>query len=188
MSLSKSIPIALALTLLTPGVVIGDDDTGFYIGIAGNRLDANFDDVSDVSFDDSDTAASIKGGYMFNNYFGVEVGYLDLGDYEGDSGVTIDADSFQLAGVLNYDVTEKFDIYGKLGAFFVNAKSDQVLPIVGLVQEDDDTTEVYAAIGGELDLGALNFFAEYSVVDTDINDLTIDIISLGVKYEFGPWR
>lgn len=58
--MSKSIPIILALTLLIPGITIADDDTGFYIGIAGNRLYANFDDVDDLSFDDSDTAASIK--------------------------------------------------------------------------------------------------------------------------------
>jgi OOP family OmpA-OmpF porin len=171
--------------LLGLPIASADDDTGWYAGIAVNRLDADFEDRSDLDFDDSDDTASIKLGYMFNPWFGLEGGYLDLGDYTGGSGLSIDADAFQFAGVLNWEVVGILDVYGKLGAFFVNADSDQFIPGFGRVEEDDDATEAYAGIGAELDFGTWNLFGEFSAVDTDVSDLTIDIITFGVKYEFG---
>ena len=54
---------------------------------------------------------------------------------------------------------------------FVNAKLDQVVPIIGLVREDDDEASVFGAVGAELDLGQFNVFAEYARMDTDVSEL-----------------
>jgi hypothetical protein len=175
----------LCAGVMSSGAVVADDDTGWFIGAGISRLDADFEDVSDVSFSDSDNTGSLKAGYMFNNNVGVELGYLDLGDYTGDGGLTVDANAGTLALILNWPVAEKVDLYGKIGAFFVKAKSNQVIPFVGPVQEDDDTSDLYGALGGEIDLGQLNFFAEFSAVDTEVSKLNIDILTLGIKWEFG---
>jgi len=161
-----------------------DDDTGWYAGVGISRLDANYQDVSDLSFDDSDNSFQLKGGYMFNDVFGLEIGWQDLGDYDGDGGITVDADTFWLAGVANWSVSEKVDLYAKLGAFFVKATSNQVIPPVGPVRDDQDNTEFGGAIGIEWDFGKPNLFLEYGRVDTDVADLRVDIITLGFKYEF----
>jgi len=167
------------------GVAQADDDTGGYIGVGVSRLDADFEDIADLSFDDSDSTAQVKGGYMFNDIWGVEGGWLDLGDYEGDSGIEVDADGFWIAGLANWSVSERWDLYGKLGAVFINAKSDQFVPGIGLVEEDDDETNAFGGVGAEVDFGNWNIFGEFMVMDTDVSDLNIDIVTLGVKYEFG---
>ncbi len=181
----KIIVGATALVLAFGAVALrADDDTGWYLGIGASRLDGNYQDVDDLSFDDSDTAVQLKGGYMFNDIFGVEGGWLDLGNYEGDSGIKVDADTFWLAGVANWSVSEKVDLYAKLGAFFINAKSDQFIQGIGQVADDQDNTEFGGAIGIEWDFGKPNLFLEYGRVDTDVADLRVDIITLGFKYEF----
>lgn len=182
---NKIIVSATALLLaLGSHALQADDDTGWYVGAAATRLDANFKDIDDLDFDESDTTWYIKGGYMFNDILGLEGGYLDLGDYEGGSGVKVDADAFWLGGVANWSVAEQFDLYAKLGAFFVNAKSDQFIPGIGQVRDDDDKTELAGGVGAEWDLGTWNFFLEYNRIDTSVSDLRVDAIALGVKYEF----
>ncbi len=183
---SKKIVVSATALLLASGAfaVQADDDTGWYLGAGVTRLDANFKDIDDLDFDDSDNAFFIKGGYMFNDIIGLEGGWLDLGDYEGGSGIKVDADAFWLAGVANWSVAEQFDLYAKLGAFFVNATSDQFIPGIGQISDDDDKTELGGGIGAEWDLGNWNIFLEYNRIDTSVTDLRVDAIGLGVKYEF----
>ncbi|MDH3379467.1 MAG: outer membrane beta-barrel protein, partial [Gammaproteobacteria bacterium] len=137
----EAVMVTGVLMLLAVPTASADDDTGWYAGVGVNRLDADFKDRSDLSFDDSDNTASVKLGYMFNPWFGLEGGYLDLGDYTGGGGLNVDADAFQFAGILNWEAGEIVDLYAKLGAFFLNANSDQFIPGVGQVKEDDDATE-----------------------------------------------
>ena len=185
---TKTIIVGATALVLALGTfpLRADDDTGWYAGVGISRLDANYQDVSDLSFDDSDNSFQLKGGYMFNDVLGLEIGWQDLGDYDGDGGITVDADTFWLAGVANWSVSEKVDLYAKLGAFFVKATSNQVIPGFGPVRDDQDNTEFGGAIGIEWDFGKPNLFLEYGRVDTDVADLRVDIITLGFKYEFSP--
>lgn len=188
MSVSKKIlPAAIALALLVPvtGMAAGRDGSGMYVGAAANRLDASFDDASNVSFDDSDTTWSVFGGFMFNKWFGAEVGYLDLGSYASDSGLKLDADAISLAAVANWNLSNNFALYGKLGVFFLESNSEQVIPGIGLVQDGEDSTQEYVAVGAQFNFGnGLGLYGEYSWADTSVNDLNIDIISVGLKYYF----
>lgn len=189
MNVSKQLLAAgFSLALLTPGAAFaqGNGDTGLYVGATANWLDADFENADDVSFDDSDTTWGVRVGYMFNEYFGIEGGYIDLGNYEGGSGIEVDADSWQLAAIVNYNFTEQFSLYGKGGLFFVNAKSDQFVPGVGLFQEDDNETEAYLGVGAEFDVvETFSLFAEYSWIDTNVSDLSINMVLVGAKYNFG---
>jgi OOP family OmpA-OmpF porin len=157
--------MALLLVMSQPSAR-ADDDTGWYVGVSLNRLNAEFKDRDDKNFDDTDDAFGIKGGYMFNNYFGVEAGYMDLGSYKGGSGIEIDANGWNLAAVGNWPVSDKWDLYGKLGAFAVDADSDQFIPGIGRVKKGEDETEFYGAIGAEYDFGQWNIFGEFCKVDT----------------------
>ncbi len=177
-----------SLLMLSTANVLADDDTGWFIGVSANRVSADFEDSNDVDFDDSDTAFGVRAGYMFTDVVGVELGYLDLGDFSADGDrpgnrIDVDADAFSVALVLNWAVHDQVDLYGKLGAYHIDANSDSVAAGVRL-EEGDSETEAFYAVGAELDLGQFNVFTEFSQVDTDVNDLAFDIISLGVKFEF----
>lgn len=175
----------LAATLVAAAVVVpahADDDTGPYAGISVNRLSTNEADVRDVRFRDSDNALGLKFGYLFDGRFGLEGGYLDLGDYRargGDRGadLTLDVEGYYLVGVYNHELAANWDVYGKLGVFAVDTDSS-------LTGFNRSSTEPYGGIGVEYDFGDWNLFGEYTKLDTDVDDLTIDAISLGVKYEF----
>lgn len=176
--------IAVGLfSIFAMSTAVADDDTGFYIGASANWLSADQADVNDVNFEDSDTAFGARIGYMFSNYVGIEGGYLDLGDYNteaNDKGVdlNLDADGWYAVGVLNFTVLENLDLYGKLGAFFIDANTD-------FFEFDESDTELYGGVGIEYDFGQFNLFGEFTALDTDVNDLTIDILTVGAKLEFG---
>ena len=179
------VTIATSAIMLTgTNVIQADDDTGWFVGAGLARLDANFDSPTDANFDDSDDTWQLKFGYMFTDIVGIEGGYVDLGNYQGSRGGEIDADGYSIAGVLNWSVADRWDIYGKLGAAMIEAKSDQFIPGVGLVREDDDETNVFGGVGVEYDLGTLNFYFEWARMDTDVADLKVDAIALGIKAEF----
>ncbi len=178
-----------ALFIFTTSVVLADDDSGWYFGASGNRLSADFEDVDDVNFSESDTALGLQIGYMFTNLIGLEAGYIDLGDYSapGDNpgnALQLDADAFSAALVLNFSVIDQLDIYVKGGAFLVRAESDSTVASETF-RVDDDSVEPFGAFGLKADLGAWNIFGEISKVDTSVRDLSIDIFSLGVRYELG---
>ena len=170
---------AMSLPIISP--TFADDDTGFFLGASVNRLSADQKDVNDVDFDDSDNAFGFKVGYMFTDLLGIEGGYLDLGDYNASNDAGIDlnlnAEGFYLVGVLNFSFAENWDAYGKLGAFAFDSNTD-------FTDFDESSTELFGGLGIEYDFGTWNIFGEFSKLDTDTNDLSIDILSLGVKYEF----
>lgn len=179
--------LATAVLCTTPHAV-ADDDTGVYLSVAASRLSADFEDENDINFEDSDNAGSVRLGYMFNDRFGVELGYLDLGSFtsDGDSPanrIELDGDAVSLAFVANWSVLEQLDLYGKVGAYNLDVKSTSV--IAGRVlTANQEENEPFAAFGVDWDLGQFNLFGEFSVVDTDVSELTIDIATAGVKIEF----
>ena len=180
----------LASTLLLP-TAYGDDDSGLYIAGSANRLSADFKDVNDAKFDDSDSAGGVRLGYMSSGFLGFELGYLDLGSYSATgetagNNISLDADAFTAAVVLNWEVVPQIDIYTRFGALFIDANSDSF--VAGQTfSAGSRETEAFGAIGVEFDFGALNLFAEFSKADTSVNDLTLDIASVGLKYEFGGY-
>lgn len=180
-----------ALFLLAASVqaVSADDDSGFYAGVSINRLSADFKSISDVDFSRSDNAGGIRAGYKFFENLGIEFGYLDLGSYvaEGHTSANkldLDATAFRVALVTSYAISDNFDIYGSIGATRLKVRSDST--VAGTrIEQDEDKTEPYGALGIEWDFGVANLFFELSKVETDISDLSIDMATLGIKYELG---
>src|SRR3546814_1380705 len=65
------------------------EEPGFYLGAGAGQ---SF--VDETGYDDEDTAFSAFGGYQFNQWFGLEAGYADLGELEpGVAGQSLEASS-----------------------------------------------------------------------------------------------
>ncbi len=92
---------------------------GWYVGatagqskVSGSREISKTTTVSN----DDDHAVGILGGYQFNKYFGLEAGYLDMGNlgFESANGnVSVDAWHFSAVGTL--PLGPRFSLVGKLG-------------------------------------------------------------------------
>jgi OOP family OmpA-OmpF porin len=100
-------------------------DMGWYFGLGAGQSKAkdSCDGVSGpgVSCDDTDTAFKIFGGYQVNANFGVELGYVDLGEVSASHPVfgsgKIEAKGIELVGVLAFPINQQFSVFGKLGVF-----------------------------------------------------------------------
>ena len=100
-------------------------DRGWYIGASGGQSDIN-DFCSNpvavgTSCDDTGSAWSVFGGYQFNKYLGVELGYTDISENKASdsvSTVTWKVKGTELLGVGAIPVNQYFEVYGKVGVFF----------------------------------------------------------------------
>jgi OOP family OmpA-OmpF porin len=112
-------------------------ERGFYLGVGAgrSRVDFDTDDVdatvralgfatSSTSADETDTAWKLFGGYRFNRYFALELGYTDLGRFTFDTTTTGPAANFdgRLKGnVWSLDAVgiaplgDRFSLFGKVG-------------------------------------------------------------------------
>jgi OOP family OmpA-OmpF porin len=178
----QTLTAGAALAALVSVPAVADDDSGWYIGASANWLSADDINVTDADFDDSDTAYGFKGGYMFTDLLGIEGGYMDLGSYQATgntegNNLNLDVEGWYIAGILNFSFAENWDAYGKLGAFAVDSNTD-------FTDFDESSTEIFGGLGIEYDFGAVNLFGEFDIIDTDTADLVVDVISVGLKYEF----
>jgi OOP family OmpA-OmpF porin len=72
-----------------------------YVGANGGVSNWNVDWVGSSSSDKSGSGYRVYGGYNFNDQFGAEVFYLDLGKTSGDPGSEIKGSGYGAAGVFN---------------------------------------------------------------------------------------
>ena len=114
----KRIYAAVAATLLAASPAMAADDGGFYAG-AG----IGYFGVDESGFDESDTGFKLFGGWMYNQYVGGELEYIDGGTVrDGEFGIETTAVNVSLKG--NWPVTEQLDVFGKVGYFFWDADVD----------------------------------------------------------------
>lgn len=113
---------------------------GASVGIA--ELDEKiFDD--DVIFDkedDRDMVIEVLGGYQFSRYFGMEVGFLDLGTMEiaeDNNTVSFDIDGFKYMLYGRIPAGKRFAFLGKIGAFHNNMT--RTFNIQGAGEREKDT-------------------------------------------------
>ena len=149
-----------------------DDDQGIYLGM-GYAATA----VNDDNFDDSIGQLGLRGGYMFTNNIGIDLtGYMT--NDSDDGVVNAEVGIWAVSGIGSIPLGEYFDLYGKLGAARVVARST----VGDSVFYDDSSTEFFWGVGGEVDFGMVNLFLEYNRFDTDTVD--INTAMAGIKLEF----
>lgn len=172
MKLYRNTLTAMAVLCALALPVHADDDTGFFLGMGYAATD-----VDDDNFDDSIGQLGLRGGYMFTDNLGIDLtGYMTN---DSDSGnVNTEVGMWGISGIGSVPLGEYFDLYGKLGAAQVVARST----VGDSVFYDDSSTEFFWAVGGKVDFGMVNLFLEYNRFDTDA--VNINTAMAGILLEF----
>ena len=128
--------------------------------------------------DDADTAWKFLGGFQFNKFFAVELGYYDFG--EASSGnVKIEGEAFELVAVGSFHLNESFSVYGKIGGYQGKLKG------AGL---DEDSTDVTYGIGARWDftkrLGVRAEWQRYESLGGGLVETDLDVLSIGIIFSF----
>ncbi|HEO98494.1 MAG: porin family protein [Campylobacterales bacterium] len=160
----------------------------FHVGLGYSYMNRN---VENPDVDEDLTAHSVlfKGGYNFNEYFGVEGRYtMSVGDISYDDGrqeEDIDGDMSNLGiyAKVMYPVMEEFSVYGLLGYGQVTV----------------DGGEEFSESGFQWGIGAeyavtenIGLFVDYTNLYNDTgldgelagSDVMVDAISVGATYKF----
>ena len=179
-------------------------DSGFFVGGSLGIASLDFDDqksidktaangitMSSVDVDDENAGVKVFGGYNFNQYFGIEGGYVYLGEYDSTFNITapvaeasaVNSDVYGLmfAGVASFPITNNAKLFGKLGLFRWESDSSINSNLYAVV--DDDGTDVMFGLG-----------ANYKVTDNALMRIEweryaldksdIDLFSIGMQYNF----
>ena len=175
--MKKKVPSGWNVVLLVVAVLwaSGANADGFYIGAGAYKTDVSIDD-----FDEDDYTPAAFVGYQFldTNFLMLsgELGYYDLGDYDGDD-VEVDASAVTLAGVVYVPIGPFFEVYAKAGA--ASAKVD--VKAAGS-KEDFDGGEAFGGVGFSFDiLDTIDIYAEYLTFDTKVNS---EMYGIGVRLDF----
>jgi len=89
-----------------------------YVGVAVGQSKYKVGNGTGLySSDDKDTAFKLYGGGMFNQNFGLELGYVNFGEIDRAGGNT-KAHGLNLSLVGKAPVGDRFDVFGKLGTTY----------------------------------------------------------------------
>lgn len=186
--------IALAL-LVTSGLLAAPQASGqLYLG--GSFGKSDFDDANAIpdlitsgTVDGKDSGFKIFGGFQFNQNFGVEMAWVDLGKakYSGTflgapvTGGTVDTSGLNISAVGTIPLNPSFELFGKVGLFAWEAKARDTtggVPFSG----KDDGADFSFGIGASYNITKnVSLRAEwerFKAVDS------IDFLSLGVAFKF----
>lgn len=136
--------LTLACILVTSFTSVAQaNNTGFYFGagVSQTNLEANQQNMSvaygtdpDSSFETNGLGLSLIAGITLDEYLSFEVTYTGLGSIALDDGTTqqkmFDADLFNLAAVLSHPISDKVDIFGKLGVSYWSTLDEDVDTLV----------------------------------------------------------
>jgi OOP family OmpA-OmpF porin len=190
----------LAVALSAPAWAA--DDAGFYGGVGAGQFGVDVGDFeSGIGFDDGDTGFRLFGGWQFNPYFGVELGYLDGGSASETIGdlatlgieadVAIDVSGFDLYLTGTVPLGEMFYFYGKVGMMSWDADLAVTLRedngAGGVITTMDSGSESDEDVGFGGGFG-FNFGDNASVrveyVTIDISDADGDFVSANLLWRF----
>lgn len=179
-------------------------DSGFFVGGSLGIASLDFDEqksidksaangviMSSIDIDDENAGVKVFGGYNFNQYFGIEGGYVYLGEYDSTfnitapvaeaSAVNSDVYGFMFAGVASFPITNNAKLFGKVG--LLRWESDSSINSNLYTVIDDDGTDVMFGFG-----------ANYKVTDNALMRIEweryaldksdIDLFSIGMQYNF----
>lgn len=177
-------------------------DAGFYLGAAVGQAKAKdvCTELTGVGFvggcDDKDTAWKISAGYQFNKNFGVELGYVDLGEFTAAGtilGVPVtakaEATGFEVLAVGTIPLAQQFSAYAKAGAFRWDVDTSATAAGVP-VGVGDKGTDFTFGIGLKYDFtrnaSARLEFQRYNNVgeDATTGQSDVNLWTLGVMYKF----
>lgn len=186
----KKMIIALVAGLTAMGAAQAQTRPYVGLGVASADHDFRIGGAANVNSDGYKPSAKIFAGVELNPMFGVEAGHTDI--READHVFTIGAASAAattegrrsyLAGKATMPLNDAFAVYGKLGAGYSKVKVRSATPLVG---RSDSGTELYGALGGQLNLSestALTLEYERYGKRKDYG-VKADAITVGARYSF----
>ena len=139
-----------------------------------------FLDFDEVEFN----AVTVRGGYDFNEFFGVE-GELSTG--LGDESVTIEGVeidtsldlAFGLYAKAQYPLTEQFSVFGRLGYVYAELEAEAE-GVGGAVSAEGDDNGVGFGAGAEYRFNGANAFrfeyTRYEFDDADADGFTLSYV------------
>lgn len=180
---------------------------GLGLGTAGAKLDAEgiardqgAMGVGAVDRDDRDTAYRLFGGYQFNRYLGVELGYFRLGRFGVDAVTTpsgslaahssVQGLGLDLVGTL--PLGARWSALGRVGAQYARTRS--TLEVAGgesLLQTSASERRTDYKLGAGLQYAFSPSFLvrgeaeRYRVSDALGHKLDVDVLSLSLVFPFG---
>lgn len=166
-------------TLLTPAAFAGQ---GFFLGLQGGYSDIDTDkDVVELK---SDVNGQVYAGYMFTDWFGLELGYTDFGSFEIEDDVNereVDYSGLHFGLAFEGQFVGKTKVFAKLGAYNIDTE-------VGTV-EGSDTGFFYQAglafpVMKHMDITvSWQSFRQIEIVDESVNS-GIDAYDIGLRFGF----
>ena len=176
---------AVAAFLLLFGLPLSAQADGLYVGasIGNASLDDDFDGLN---IDTDTTAFRIVAGWRFNDYFALEGGYHDFGDFEqsvnilgNPATVSLSADGFMFGAVGSIPFSERFSLIGRAGMFFWNGNAE----INAISQATPEDNNLYLGAGLRFQVSKkvqlTGDWTHYELEDSDSG-----VISVGLQYQF----
>lgn len=170
--MNKLAAMVSASLLVTSSVAMADVYIGAKVGKTWLDDACNNTESCDL---DGTTAGALL-GYNFNDWLALEGGYDYLGKFNG-AGINRDSsEAFTLAPKLSYALTEKWDLYGKVGGarvLYGNSSDYSYLGAAGVE---------YAATNN---LGVRVEYQYLSDINNDVVRAQAHTTTLGLVYRFG---
>lgn len=157
---------------------------GGYLGASYLSSSLEFNTGSGT-FDPTSDSYKIFGGFDVNKFFGLELTYYDMGDFDDASaGTTFHAniDVWDVAARGIIPLGKHFELFGRLGYSYVSIETSTTTSLVNVTTDGSDWRLLYGA-GVAVKLGdRFGLRAEYEVWDVDES---LDAWSAGVYFRFG---
>lgn len=186
----------LAAAIAGPAVAQSKDDEkglliGGSLGVSQYRTACN--NLSPFTCESTDAAYRVFGGYQFNKWFSVEIGYADLGPVTGNDAMgtsfALTNQAFDGVGVVSLPVAGNLSAFGKFGLF--STRTTLVTTTTTGQRVDAGSTNVNYSYGAGLqyNLWKLGFRLEWQRWDNagkngpTVED-DIDFFSAGLLFRF----
>ena len=157
----------------------------FFVGGSIGKASLN-EDFDGLVVDDDSTAFRIVGGWQFNDYFALEAGYHDFGDFTQDfvdggdtTRVSLSADGFTFGAAGSLPLGDRFALTGRVGAFFWNGSAE----INDISQAKPEDNNLFLGLGASVDLTD-HFLLTADWTRYELEDATSGVFSVGVRYQF----
>lgn len=179
----KRIPVMLSALLLAPLPALAD--SGFILAgsIGSSTLEEEFEGFG---IDTRTTAWRVSAGWQFSDYFAVEAGYHNFGDFDqrvdlGDvvASVAVEADGYTLGATLGLPLGDNLTLFARGGAFIWEAEARLDNSNFDFPQ---DTNPYYGAGADFKVTRRLSLVGDWTRYELDAAES--DVISLGFRYRF----
>jgi OOP family OmpA-OmpF porin len=170
---------------------------GGYAGAAFGQSTYDIDDtgLTATSRDETGNALKLYGGYAFNQNWGVEGGYANLGTMRNvytesgiNVGTTVKSYSVYVAGTGTLPLNDQFSLFGKLGLTTNHASISATATGSGgsaTVSDSDSKASTMFGIGASYAFTKnLALTMEYENFGKSAEDVETQMWSLGVRFKF----